>query len=145
MGADKLPEPKPRPQPGVGDPMPPGKNESDMGGDSTQTVITHHGDGTHSVEHHDGEQSGPHEHLHEAFAHISAKHHPESDHSHIMHHEGGSHTSHHVNGGEVNGPHEHPDMGALQEHMGRFLAEEAKEPEHGGKGGSMHEPAMMGM
>ena len=130
---------------GVGDPMAKGANESDIGGDSTQTTITHNGDGTHSVQHADGDETGPHEHLHEAFAHISAKQHPDDAHSHVLHEADGTHTSHHAKDGEVSGPHSHPDMDALREHMDRFLAEEGREPEHGGKGGSMHEPAMMGM
>jgi hypothetical protein len=76
MASDKMP---PRKQSGeggagVGDPMPGGANEHDIGGDSSRTIITHGDDGTHSVMHHDGEESGPHMDLEEALEMIRAKH-----------------------------------------------------------------------
>jgi hypothetical protein len=92
--------------------------ERDGGGeDGEKTVIHHHPDGKHSVEHHDGETTGPHEHLHEAFAHISAKHHPDEGHSHVMHNQDGSHTSHHVKDGAVSGPHEHDNLDSVHAKM----------------------------
>ncbi len=80
MHADKfggMPAPVKKPPMGangVGDPMAAGENESDIGGDSTETRITHHGDGTHSVMHHDGEETGPHPDIEEALDTIHAKH-----------------------------------------------------------------------
>lgn len=45
-------------------------------------------------------------------------------HMHI-HSDGMSHTTHHIHeGGEVQGPHEHPDEEALKEHVGKFAAGE---------------------
>lgn len=63
---------------GVGDPVPGGAAKGeDM--DSTQTVIHHHPDGTHTVDHHDGEKTGPHHSIHEAMQHVKAKHGEEPD------------------------------------------------------------------
>lgn len=59
---------------GVSDPMPGGADESDLNGDSTRTVITHNDDGTHSVMHHDGEETGPHDLIEDAMEVIRAKH-----------------------------------------------------------------------
>ncbi len=101
-------------------------------GGGEQTIITHHADGKHSVHHSDGEESGPHEHLHEALAHISAKHHPDEPSSHVMHGEDGGHTSHHSKGGEVSGPHDHENLEALKSHMGKFLDEEGHEGSYQG-------------
>ncbi len=117
----------------------PGKPEHD-GAEGEHTVITHHPDGKHSVEHSDGEQSGPHEHLHEALAHVSMKHHPEEASSHVMHNEDGGHTSHHSKDGAVTGPHDHENLEALKSHMGKFLNEEEGEGSY--KGG--HEDGMWG-
>lgn len=85
--------------------------------DGEKTTITHHPDGKHSVEHADGEKTGPHEHLHEAMAHISMKHHPDEGHSHVMHNEDGSHTSHHAKDGAVTGPHEHDNLDSVRAKM----------------------------
>ncbi len=55
--------------PGVKDAMP----DAEMG-DSTRTVINHNDDGTHSVMHHDGEETGPHMDIQEVLDAINAKH-----------------------------------------------------------------------
>ena len=48
---------------------------------------------------------------------------------HLVHHDGINITSHHVGeDGEAQGPHDHANMEALKEHMGRFLDEEGQEP-----------------
>lgn len=57
------------PSPGVADHTP----DEDQG-DSTRTIITHNDDGTHSVMHHDGEETGPHMDMQEALDAIHAKH-----------------------------------------------------------------------
>ena len=59
---------------GVGDPMPEGADEQDVAGDSTRTIINHNDDGTHSVMHHDGEETGPHMDIAEALEAVQAKH-----------------------------------------------------------------------
>lgn len=48
-----------------------------MSGDTAEepkTEITHHMDGTHSVMHHDGEESGPHGSIDEAMDAVKMKH-----------------------------------------------------------------------
>ncbi len=72
MHADKMPPPK-MDKAGVGDPMG-GKSEQDIGGDSTRTMISHNDDGSHSVDHADGEQTGPHDSIEEALEMIMQKH-----------------------------------------------------------------------
>jgi hypothetical protein len=83
MASDKMP-PRPAkaampakpgaPAGGVGDHMPGGVNEGDIDGDSTRTIITHGSDGSHMVDHADGEQTGPHGDIEEALDHIRMKH-----------------------------------------------------------------------
>jgi len=51
-------------------------------------------------------------------------------HSHIEHHEDGSHTSHHVSkDGEMHGPHDHANIEKLKSNMDKFLEEEGREGE----------------
>ncbi len=71
MHADKMPQPKP--DSGVGDPMG-GKSEQEVSGDSTRTIVNHNDDGSHSIDHADGEQTGPHDSIEEALEMILAKH-----------------------------------------------------------------------
>lgn len=80
MAADKFPPKSPNMHKqsgegaqGVGDPMG-GKAETDIGGDSTRTTIMHNDDGSHSVMHHDGEETGPHDTIEDALDVINAKH-----------------------------------------------------------------------
>ncbi len=81
MGADKMPKKPPMPAKapnvhaqsgsgadGVQDHIP----DEDMG-DSTRTMISHNGDGTHSVMHDDGEETGPHDTIEDALAAVAAK------------------------------------------------------------------------
>lgn len=73
MSADKFPPRKPMPKEGVADPMQ-GKDEQEMTGDSTRTIINHNDDGSHSVMHADGEETGPHDGIEEALDMIHQKH-----------------------------------------------------------------------
>jgi len=77
MAADKMPPPKPprppKPDMGVGDPMK-GNDETDIGGDSTRTILSHNDDGSHSVMHADGEETGPHDTIEDALDAIHQKH-----------------------------------------------------------------------
>ena len=57
------------PSPGVQDAKP-----DSAAGDSTRTVIHHNDDGTHMIEHSDGETTGPHMDMAEAMENIMAKH-----------------------------------------------------------------------
>ena len=63
-------------------------------------------------------------------------------HSHIEHHEDGSHTSHHIGkDGEMSGPHDHENIEALKDHMDQFLEEEGREK---AKPGSEEERSQLG-
>ena len=77
MAADKMPPRRPnnagKPNSGVGDPMG-GKDEQEVTGDSTRTIVSHNDDGSHSIQHADGEQTGPHDSIEEALEMILAKH-----------------------------------------------------------------------
>ena len=84
---------------------------------------------------HDGEMEPHHEAIHE---HLHQMHEQTGEaHSHVEHHDDGTHTSHHVDKeGEVTGPHSHANLEALKDHMDNFLNEE----EHEGDG-EEHEAA----
>jgi hypothetical protein len=57
--------------------------------------------------------------------------HSGGDKHHIVHSDGMTHTSHEIGeDGEHNGPHEHNSAEEAKESLGRFLDEEAEEPEH---------------
>lgn len=126
------------------------KDMEPMGGGGAHSTIQHHEDGTHSVEHSDGEKSGPHAHLHEAMAHVAAKHGSGGKH-HFAHHDGmgGGVTTHHVGeDGEVQGE-EHGSPEEASESMGNFLngGEEmaGNEPdEHEGMMGADHARGLSG-
>jgi len=101
-------------------------------GEGAHTSLHEHGDGTYHTEGHDGERV-EHPHIGHALMHMAAKHGGGGTHMHA-HHDGVSHVTHHVrDGGEVEGPHEHPDAEAMKEHMGSVF-------EDGGDG--HHEMAM---
>src|ERR1044071_3248806 len=56
-------------------------------------------------------------------------------HAHV-HHDGSKLTSHHVaEDGEVQGPHDHPNMEALKKHLDQFFGEEQQETPEAGYGG----------
>lgn len=98
-----------------------GEGEHASGGN--KTTIEHHGDGSHSVTHADGEKTGPHKSIGEAMMHIHSK---QADgpggHMHV-HPEGGA-TTHHTDGtGMVEGPNEHESPEAAGEHMGSMLGD----------------------
>ena len=80
-----------------------------------------------------GEGGGVHEHLAAMHAKMGGTH------VHI-HHDGLTHTTHHVGeDGKVQGPHEHPDKEAMMEHVGKVLGG-GEEPENwGGRGESVDE------
>lgn len=101
------------------------RTTGDGGGE--HTTLHAHGDGTYHTEGHDGERT-EHPHIGHALAHMAAKHEPDGKHSHVHHEDGGGHVSHHSGGGEgVSGPHDHENLEALKNHMGKFLNEEENE------------------
>lgn len=101
----------------------------ETGGGGEHSELHDHGDGTfHTVA---GGEETQHPHIGHALMHLAAHHDGEAKHMHV-HSDGMSHTTHHVAGGKVEGPHEHEDTEALKEHLGRFLDEEGSE--RGGDG-----------
>lgn len=103
------------------------------GGPGGQTTITHHEDGSHSVQHADGEQTGPHANLHEAMAHV-AQHSGDGMH-HFTHHDGmgGGHKTHQTaHGGDV-AAHDHDNLESVKQGMDQFFGEEEQEG-HGDDG-----------
>ena len=86
------------------------------------TTLHDHGDGTYHTEGHDGERV-EHPHIGHALMHLAAKHGPEGKHMHVHSHEVG-HTTHHVHeDGEIQGPHEHPDIESLKDHLDETIGD----------------------
>lgn len=96
-------------------------------GEGSKTTITHHEDGSHSVMHHDGEETH-----HPSTGHMlmgmHAKHEMGGG-GHMHAHGGmegaeGSVTTHHVGmDGEVQGPHHHADEQSAGQHLADALGE----------------------
>src|SRR5271170_581842 len=93
-----------------------GMGEMHEGQSSGQTTITHNGDGSHSVDHADGEHSD-HPSTAHMVTHLHGKH-ADGEAMHVHHHGGSEHgaegkpvtTHHHSHDGAVEGPHHHDSM-----------------------------------
>ena len=97
-------------------------------------TIHKHADGSHSTETHDGEKM-EHPTLGHALMHAANHHEPDAKHMHVKSDGMGAMESHHVGeDGNIEGPHDHENIEALKDHMGKFLDEEAHEG-----GGMEHE------
>ena len=92
-----------------------------------ESHIKHHEDGSHSVEHHDGEKShhptGGH-----MGVHMAAKH-DGGEHGHIMPHGGGATTHHTDMGGETHGPDEHGSFEEAANHLNGAIGDGTEAPE----------------
>ena len=98
-------------------------NEPKAGdGSEGKTTITHHPDGSHSIEHHDGEKS-EHPSMNHAATHLSSKHEGGMVH-HAHQHEAGVTTHHAGMDGMVEGPHEHQNADEAGEHMKQVMGED---------------------
>ncbi len=107
----------------------------------SHTTLHDHGDGTFHTEGHDG-SSEEHPHLGHALAHMAGKHGGGAKHMNVHADGMGGHTSHHVDSdGQAQGPHDHENIEALKDHLGKFFDEEANEwkGEDYGKAGGAHE------
>lgn len=113
--------------------------EGDKPGDGdASTTITHHADGSHTVQHHDGETS-EHPTPGHMLMGLHAKH-ADGDGMHVHNHGEGV-TTHHVGmDGMVEGPHEHGSSEEAAEHMKQVLGQDGGNgsmemsdgmPEHG--------------
>lgn len=113
---------------GKPDPAKHGKGIIEGEGDKT-TTITHHGDGSHTVDTGEGEPEHHASHL-EAGAHL-LHHMSGGDKHHIVHHDGMSATSHMIHeNGEHEGPTEHNSADEAKQSLDKFFNEEAGEPAH---------------
>lgn len=130
---------KPPPMGGMKPPMaakPPLSGPPEMGGGEHMQVHDH-GDGSFHTVSKEGEQT-EHPTVGHMLMHVAHSSAPEHGHTHVMHNAEGGHTSHHVmQDGEIQGPHEHPDMESLAEHMRGMTGE-------GGGGNNPQEDAMGG-
>jgi hypothetical protein len=101
---------------------PKGKPEAGGSGSDAHTTLHDHGDGTFHTESHDGERTD-HPSIGHAVVHIASRHAEGGKHMHI-HHDGGSHVSHHAGeDGQAQGPDEHADTEALKQHVGEFFGD----------------------
>ena len=95
-----------------------------------KSTVSHHEDGSHSVEHHDGEKS-----QHPSGAHLGmhmASKHDGGEHGHIMPHAAGA-TTHHVGmDGEVQGPQEHGSEDEAYSHLKGSIGDGAEMSPEGG-------------
>ena len=74
----------------------------------------------------DGTDGGHHEAVKAHLENMHAQH--GGRHMHITEHEHGGMTSHHIgHDGQVEGPHDHENIEALKDHLGRFFNEEENE------------------
>jgi len=112
-------------------------------GDGKTTTITHNEDGSHTVNHADGEVSEHPDHLHLA-SHLAHKL-SGGDKHHIVHHDGMEAHSHSVHEDGQHEDHEGNSAEDAKNAMDKFLGEEAQEPMHQGGEESEMEPAYGGM
>lgn len=104
-----------------------------------ETVITHHGDGSHSV---DGERHPTHLHAMAALGHKMTG----GDKHHIMHHDGMSARGHMIHeDGQHDGPHEYNSAEDAKNSLSQFFDEEAAEPAHQHEEMPQEQPAYGGM
>jgi hypothetical protein len=108
-----------------------GGGASPMGGKVIgKTEIHHMEDGSHHIEHHDGEKSD-HPSMVHAGVHMAAKH-DGGEHGHIHAHPEGGATTHHVGmDGQVTGPDKHGSVGEAADHLSGMMGE-GEMPEQGG-------------
>ena len=114
-------------------PKPKGEVKGEKGdgaGDAeSSTTITHHADGSHSI---DGEHHPTHLHMLAALGHKVTG----GDKHHIAHHDGMAIHTHGIHeSGEHAGPMSHNSAEEAKEALGQFMDEEAQEPahQHGGQ------------
>jgi hypothetical protein len=136
MAGKKAPEHQPghNRQLGHGDP-----SQTESGGKAS-TTLHDHGDGSYHTEGSDGEKV-EHPDIGHALMHMAGKH-SDGEHMHAHKGEDGSLTSHQVGEDkQVQGPHNHENIEALKDHMGKFLNEEEGEwkgQDYGGGGHAKH-------
>jgi hypothetical protein len=91
----------------------------------THTILHEDGDGFRT-ETHDGTVVN-HKTLGKALMHIASIHEPEEDHMHIASGDEGLVTHHVFEGGKPKGPHKHPNLRTLKQHVAKVFAEPEEE------------------
>lgn len=107
------------------------------GGEASGNATTLHDNGDGSYKTESGGESTTHPSIGHALVHIASKHGGDGKHMHIHSDGMGSHTTHHGEGGSVEGPHEHGDTEGLKEHVGSVMGD--------GEASSMHSGGMHGL
>jgi hypothetical protein len=103
-----------------------------------------HSDGSAHTVTHDGTTT-QHPSVHHALMHL-AHHSSPGHHLAVEHHGGGMSSTHHVHeDGAVQGPHDHENIEALKDHLGKFFNEEESEGSGGYGGGAQDEGATANM
>jgi hypothetical protein len=90
-------------------------------GEGNSTTLHDNGDGSYKTE--GGGESQEHPSIGHALIHIASKHGGDGKHMHIHSDGMGSHTTHHGEGGQVEGPHEHGDTEELKNHVGSVMGD----------------------
>lgn len=98
--------------------------------EKSSTISLHaHGDGTYHTmgggQYGDGKRT-EHASIGHALMHI-AKQHSEGDHMHVHSTDSGVSTHHVMEGGKVQGPHDHENLRSLKQSLSKFIDEEGKE------------------
>jgi hypothetical protein len=105
-------------------PFPAGRVSGEKG--EEQTVVTHHGDGTHTTQHSDGSTEEHPDHLH-MLASLGHKL-SGGDKHHVVQDKGDTFAQHGIyEDGEHYGSHDHENVDELKSSMGKFLDEEGQE------------------
>jgi hypothetical protein len=113
-------------------PKPPAIGKAVGDASVSHTTLHDHGDGTFHLEHEDG-SSTESPHIGHALMSMASKH-SDGMHMHVHQHPTEGLKTHHVgDDGQVQGPHDHANIEALKDHLGKFFNEE--EHEGGGYGG----------
>lgn len=97
-----------------------------MAGGGNSSTLHDNGDGSYKTE--SGGETTEHPSIGHALVHIASKHGGDGKHMHIHSDGMGSHTTHHGEGGSVEGPHEHGDTEGLKEHVGSVMGDGQASP-----------------
>lgn len=112
----------------------PGGEKSPVGESTGKTTIHHMADGSHHIEHHDGEKSD-HPSMGHAAVHMAAKH-DGGEHGHIHAHPEGGATTHHAGmDGSPPSQEEHASVGEGMDHLEGMMGD-GEMPEQGAMPGN---------
>ena len=98
------------------------EHDEEPGQDGAHTTLHDHGDGTFHTEGHDGEKM-EHPSLGHALMHMHGRHADGMPGMHVHADGMGGYTTHHHDGEQLHGPHEHGSTEELQHHVGQVMGE----------------------